>query len=55
LSGSRTNSFGDSGKGTVSDAAGGSWHYSWTFHALIDRDFEFNAVVDRSLLTQRGR
>ncbi|CAN5824526.1 hypothetical protein BH24CHL6_BH24CHL6_00030 [soil metagenome] len=55
VSGSRTNSFGDSGKGTVTDAAGGSWHYSWTFHALIDRDFEFRAVVERSLLKQRGR
>jgi hypothetical protein len=54
VSGSRTNSFGDRGHGTVWDASGAGWRYNWTFRALIDRDNEFRVVVDRSTLT-RGR
>jgi len=52
VSGSRTNSFGDRGRGTVWDASGAGWRYSWTFRTLTDRDFESRAVVDRSTLTR---
>ncbi len=51
VSGSRTNSFGDRGHGSVWDAAGAAWRYSWTFRALIDRDFDFREVLLHSTLT----
>jgi hypothetical protein len=56
VSGTRTNSFGDRGQGKVQADDGSSWHYSWVFRALIDRDDEFRAVVpDRTNLSRRGR
>ncbi len=50
VSGSRTNSFGSRGRGSVWDASGAGWRYVWTFRALIDGDFESRAVVDHSTL-----
>ena len=42
----RTNAFGESGQGTVWDADGMGWHYSWTVRLVNDRTFEnFRAVV----------
>lgn len=55
VSGSRTNSFGDRGQGKVIAGDGSRWHYSWVFRALIDRDFEFRVVVERTNLVQQGR
>ncbi len=50
-----TNSFGDRGEGTVRDASGDAWHYSWVFRALLDRNLMYREVVpDRSVLTRRG-
>jgi hypothetical protein len=42
----RTNVFGDGGHGTVFDAVGAAWHYSWTTRLQLDRDGEFRVVVD---------
>ena len=41
VSGTRTNSFGDSGRATVTDHVGGQWSYTWTFRAQLDRDENF--------------
>lgn len=55
VSGTRMNAFGERAQGTVMDAAGTTYHYSWVFRALIDRDEEFRVVVpDRSVLVPRG-
>jgi len=37
----RTNSFGVRGQGTVMDASGGTWHFSWTNRIQITKDDEF--------------
>jgi len=37
----RTNSFGVRGQGTVEDASGGTWHFSWTNRLQIAKDDEF--------------
>jgi hypothetical protein len=54
-SGTRTNSFGDRGQGKVIDGDGGRWHYSWVFHALIDKDGFFTVAVENSNLVRMGR
>ena len=55
VSGTRTNAFGDRGQGSVVDAGGTEYHYSWVFQALIDRAGEFRLLVpDRSVLRPRG-
>lgn len=41
LSLTRTNSFGVRGQGTVEDAAGDTWHLSWTSRIQITKDDEF--------------
>jgi hypothetical protein len=51
----RTNSFGERGQGTVVDASGQAWHYSWTFQAQLDQDNEFREVVPHhSVLVRQG-
>ena len=40
-SGTRTNSFGVRGQGTVEDASGGTWHFSWTNRLQNTKDGEF--------------
>lgn len=56
VSGTRTNAFGERGQGSVVDANGTTYHYGWTFRALIDRSGEFRVVVpNHSVLTPRGR
>jgi hypothetical protein len=51
----RTDSYGDRGEGTVSDASGDAWHYSWVFRALNDRNHVYREVVPlRSVLTRFG-
>ena len=37
----RTNSFGVRGQGTVEDASGGTWHFSWTDRLQVTKDDEF--------------
>ena len=41
----RTNSFGVRGQGTVEDASGGTWHFSWTDRLQITKDDEFRERV----------
>lgn len=53
-SGTRTNSFGDVGRGTVSDNDGDKWHYSWNFRAQNDRDGEFSVRTETFNLTKKG-
>ena len=36
--GSRANSFGDRGRGTIRDQAGAAFHYSWNFRAVWSPD-----------------
>lgn len=42
-SGTRTNSFGERAKGRLGDGEEATWHYSWTFHAHIDHEGQFEA------------
>lgn len=53
-SGTRTNSFGDVGRGTVSDNDGDEWHYSWNFRAQNDRDGEFSVRTENFNLQKKG-
>ena len=39
--GKRANSFGDRGQGTLYDASGDAYHYSWTFRAIWPPDENF--------------
>ena len=41
----RTNSFGVRGQGTVEDASGGTWHFSWTDRLQVTKDDEFRERV----------
>jgi hypothetical protein len=51
----RTNTFGERGQGTVRDASGDAWHYSWTFQGQADQNNEFREVVPyHTVLTARG-
>jgi hypothetical protein len=51
----RTDSYGNRGEGTVWDASGDAWHYSWVFRALNDRNHVYREVVpQRSVLTRLG-
>jgi hypothetical protein len=56
VSGTRTNSFGDRGRGTVEDGDGGRWHYSWTFRAtcLVDCEVDFSLKVENTNLQKKG-
>jgi hypothetical protein len=50
----RTESFGDKAQATLVDAAGGEWHYSWTFHARISKDDVFSVTVENYNLQRKG-
>jgi hypothetical protein len=50
----RTNVFGDRGQGTVFDADGAAWHYSWTSRYQLDQDGEFKVVVENVNLKKKG-
>lgn len=50
----RMNVFGDTGQGTVFDADGAAWHYSWTFRLQLSQDGEFRVIVDNSNLKKKG-
>lgn len=61
--GKRANSFGNRGQGTLYDASGDAYHYSWTFRAIWppdenfpDADFaELKVVVDKFNLHPIGK
>lgn len=57
VSGTRRNSFGDTGTGKVTDATGGAWHYSWTFraHCSVDCEFDFSVKAENFTLRRLGR
>ena len=42
---SRSNAFGESAQGMVTDADGMAWNYSWTARTVGDKHFEFRDVV----------
>ncbi len=50
----RMNVFGDRGQGTVFDADGAAWHYSWTTRILFSQDGEVTFAVDNSTLKKKG-
>jgi hypothetical protein len=51
----RTNAFGDRGQGTVWDADGHAWSFSWLTRVLFDGNGEFREVVPyRVQLSRRG-
>jgi hypothetical protein len=54
VSGSRVNSFGERGQGTVEDTDGSKWRYSWNVRLQIDRDFEFRVVTEQTNLKPIG-
>jgi hypothetical protein len=54
VSGTRINSFGERGQGTVEGTDGSKWRYSWTVRLQIDRDFEFRVVTEQTNLKQIG-
>lgn len=54
VSGTRVNSFGERGQGTVEDNDGSKWRYSWTVRLQIDREFEFRVVTEQTNLKQIG-
>jgi hypothetical protein len=54
VSGTRTNSFGDHGQGTVVDADGVAWHYSWNTRLQIKKDGEFRIVSEVRTLKKAG-
>jgi hypothetical protein len=51
VSGTRTNAFGERGRGSVVDAAGNTWHVSWHVRLIIDRDGEFRVVSEQFTLS----
>lgn len=55
VSGTRTNAFGDRGRGTVVDGDGGQWHYSWNFTATIDQNGEFNVRTENHNFKKKGK
>ena len=56
ISGTRTNSFGERGRGTVEDGDGGRWHYSWMFRATctVDCGDDFSLKVENANLVKQG-
>ena len=56
VTGTRTNSFGERGRGTVEDGDGDRWHYSWTFRATCTVDCEagFSLKVENANLKKQG-
>jgi hypothetical protein len=55
VSGGRTDSFGEAGRGIVYATDDGSaWHYSWTNRLLIDRDGVFTVATENSNLHPVG-
>jgi hypothetical protein len=59
--GKRANSFGDRGQGTLYDADGDAYHYSWTFRAVWGPDendgtdpSELKVVADKFNLQRKG-
>jgi hypothetical protein len=51
----RSNAFGERGQGSVTDASGDIWGFSWVFQALIHGDDDFRELVPhRTTLTARG-
>lgn len=57
VSGTRTNSFGDRGQGTVVDGDDARWHYSWAFRAtcVVDCETDFSLKVDHTILKKKGQ
>lgn len=55
--GSRRNSFGVRGQGTVTDINGDDWHLNWTFRSQCDLDcmIDFTARAANVNLTRLGR
>ena len=52
---SRSNAFGESAQGRVTDAAGMNWNYSWTTRTVGDKTFDFRDVVPfRAVLSRAG-
>lgn len=51
----RTNVWGDRGQGTVFDAEGAAWHYSWTTRLQLDQEGQFRVLVDNFNLKKKGR
>ena len=47
----RTNAFGERGRGSVVDAAGNTLQYSWHFRLVIDRDDELRVVSEQFTLS----
>jgi len=50
----RMNVFGDRGEGTVFDADGAAWHYSWTSRFQFTQEGEFIVVHDDINLKKKG-
>jgi hypothetical protein len=50
----RTNAFGDRGQGRVVDDTGTSWHFSWVFRAVIDKEDNFRDVVPNHTTLSRA-
>lgn len=55
VSGDRANAFGVQGTGSVTDAAGGAWHYSWHDRFLVTKEGEFRILSSHTLLSPTGR
>ena len=51
VSGSRSNAFGERAQGSAVDAAGNTWHISWHFRLLIDRNGEFRVLSEQFTLS----
>ena len=49
----RSNAFGDRGQGTLQDTDGGMWHYSWSFHVVLNKHDEVVNFHERSVLVSR--
>lgn len=54
VSGTRGNAFGDRAQGTVMDAEGALWHYSWAFTAQESPEM-FNVRAENYTLKKRGK
>lgn len=55
VSGGRANAFGSQGAGSVTDAAGGAWHYSFHDRFLVTKQGEFRILSSHTVLSPTGR